>query len=134
MWTAIKAGGEKKTSGDYTWTLKRNIDASGQTIPANGFALSGFIDLKTGDCIINTTGNVGTDDKSTAFFVHEYNSSGTWMRRTSIESNYIFVPGANCAKIRIGYGYPSAESTTITDELLAAYFSAIFCPGVRDKR
>lgn len=114
----------KHTASDYTWEIGKNISASGDETSAAGFARSGFIPVQAGGGIINQTGDVGVNSKTTSFLVNEYNASGTWLSRAQIQADEPYTFGANCASIRIGYGYPQSQSVTMTRALLDAYFAA----------
>lgn len=119
-----KTIGQKKTSSDYAWTLKKNISATGEQTTDNGFALTGYISIGAGFCVVNTAGDKGYNDKNTSFLVNQYNGS-TWLSRTGIKDGQAIKLDDNCTRIKIGYGYPAAESVTITQAMVDDYFAMV---------
>ena len=120
--SAILSYSQPKTSADYTWTLKKNYDSTGTLINANGFALSNAFAVFPGTCIINQWAPTGYNGNGQALWIHEFNQSGVWLRRTSVLSGTIFVLGSDCYSVCFGFGYGSISGVTITQEMVDEYF------------
>ena len=121
--SAIDANYHSYNSSRYSWTLKRNIDNSGNVSTANGFALSNNIKINGATIIYNTTGDTGVNGKTTAFHVNQFTKAGVFISRTILAAGESLRLGTTTGYIRIAYGYPSAQSVTITRALVDTYFS-----------
>ncbi len=109
-------------AGDFVWTLGKNWSASGSYGAANGFARSNYIDAAPGVVVQNLSRQRDGSDKTTSFYVHEFDG-GTWLRRTYAASGDHVVVGENANKLSFAFGYPSAQNVTITQELVDENFS-----------
>ena len=131
--SAIRMYSQPKTSSDYTWTLKKNIDNSGTVINANGFALSNTFGVSPGTCIINQCAATGYNSQPQVIWVHEFSQNQDFLQRTELKSGKILAVGNDCHFVQLAFGYPTATGVTITQAIINTYFKAAILDAASDR-
>ena len=111
-----------------SWQIGKTINGSGQETTGVGFALSSKKNVYSETVVMNRSSDKGYNSKNATFYVHEYDSTGTWKRRTLLKSGQTKKINDDCKQIQIVYGYLSAESVTMTTEILSQYFCVSIIP------
>lgn len=123
--SALSTITEIKDASNFSWSIGKSINASGTMANTPGFAITSTIPVVGTTVVYNATSDKGYNNKSTTFWVHEFDENGDWLRREQILAKQAYFVKEDCTSMRIAYGYPQNQSVTMTDELLNEYFSAI---------
>lgn len=107
-------------SDSFTWAIGTYWNSSGVLTAGNGWSHTNKVSAKPGDVVQDLspdTVSVSGNNKTAQMFVHEWNGD-TWLRRTQLAYGEYAVIGANTTQIGIVWGFPAAQSVTITQTII----------------
>ena len=136
-----KAADAKKTGDQFwkdvnglLWTLGRTIGSDGSEASSETFAISNS--TPAAQSYLRYGGYSDSSDVKISLYIHEYNASGVWLRRTYVdETNNFLTVGNDCSYVRFAFGRSSSTHTAMTDTDIINYFMVrkfVSVPDVSD--
>lgn len=105
-----------------TWTLNKNIDASGNISDNNYTALSNLIPVESGDIIVRRMVEKDSNNKTLIMYVSQFNGD-TFVSRTSLDFNEAIKVGSSTNGVYLSFGRASSSGATIQQSDIS-YFDA----------